>query len=174
MLKELFGGDYEMLLNNDNILEKTMIIVEKTFRHVKDKQGMPYIGHLLRVCNRLSKIDQKIVGLLHDIVEDTEVTFADLRAVGYPDDIIEAIGILTKKDSEDNHFKRVKRLLESNNMLALVVKKADIEDNMDETRLKELEAVDFLTAARLREKYRMTYERVNECLKGEGGKNVRY
>lgn len=174
MIKELFGEDYVLLLNNQDILEKTLIIVEKVFRNITDKQGKPYIGHLLRVSNRLSSITEKVVGLLHDIVEDTEVTFDELIELGYSLEIVDAIDLLTKKDMGDNHSKRVDRLLKSNNLLAITVKKADIEDNSDENRLKEVEEVDSETASRLREKYRVSYAKIIEYLKVEGDRNVRY
>jgi (p)ppGpp synthase/HD superfamily hydrolase len=100
-----------------------------------DKAGNPYIGHPIRVADRLTSADEKIVALLHDIIEDTSQTALTLRAAGVSDIQIEAIVALTKQPGESlaRSMQRVR-----SNPLALKVKLADIEDNCDPARLQLL------------------------------------
>ena len=72
------------------------------------------------------------VGLLHDIVEDTDCTLDDLVETGYPTYIVEAIDALTKKEEED-YGEYIDRLISSGSKLAYLVKKADMKDHMAET-----------------------------------------
>ncbi len=61
-----------------------------------DKGGKPYIGHPLRVMNAVETVEEKIVGVLHDAVEDSDLTLEDLRVAGFSDVIVEAIDAITK------------------------------------------------------------------------------
>ncbi|TFD25504.1 bifunctional (p)ppGpp synthetase/guanosine-3',5'-bis(diphosphate) 3'-pyrophosphohydrolase [Cryobacterium lyxosi] len=100
-----------------------------------DKLGVAYIYHPLAVMQRVSGTDAKIVAVLHDVVEDTEVTLDDLRSRGFSKDIVEAVDAVTKVKGEplDESMARVKA-----NPLALIVKKADISHNADPARQKGL------------------------------------
>lgn len=115
-----------------------------------DKGGAPYLEHVLRVAAAVAPSGPRAVmaALLHDVVEDTDVTFADLRAAGVPADVLAAVDALTKRPGEA-YLDAVARA--ARHPLARVVKLADNADNADEARLSQL---DEGTAARLREKYR--------------------
>ncbi len=84
----------ELLLITDDY-KRSLKLVEYLFRNKKDKEGEPYINHLLRVSNKLSNQNTKIAGLLHDIVEDTKVTFDDLKSLGFNDEIITLVKLVT-------------------------------------------------------------------------------
>jgi (p)ppGpp synthase/HD superfamily hydrolase len=114
-----------------------------------DKTGEPYIGHPRRVAGRLATPTQKAVALLHDVLEDTGTTREDLRDVGFPDIVIEAVDRLTRRTDEsfDDYLHRV-----AGSELASAVKRADIADNADPERLARIP--DPETRARLTEKYR--------------------
>ncbi|MDP9071058.1 MAG: HD domain-containing protein [Actinomycetota bacterium] len=114
-----------------------------------DKSGRPYIEHVRRVADAVADEgpDAVMAGLLHDVVEDGDLTLADLRAAGVPANVITAVDALTKRPGEP-YLEAVARA--SANPLARVVKLADNTDNADETRLSQLDAA---TAARLRRKY---------------------
>ena len=102
-----------------------------------DKAGKPYILHPLRVMNNVNTIEEKIVGVLHDTIEDTELTLDELENLfGFPSNIVEAVNLLTKeKDvSYKEYILKIK-----NNELARVVKLADMRDNSDLFRLHEVE-----------------------------------
>lgn len=100
----------------------------------KDKAGAPYILHPLKVMVRMGAEVEMIVAVLHDVIEDTPHTLAELQSLGYPVAIIEAIECLTHRDNEtyEQYIQRLK-----GNELARKVKLADLEDNMDIRRLRE-------------------------------------
>ncbi len=97
---------------------------------------MPYASHIMRVMQAGRTIDEKIVGVLHDVVEDTDWTFERLLAEGFPTHIVDALRSVTKlSDDEpyDNFIERIKT-----NPLARSVKINDLTDNMDVRRYTEL------------------------------------
>lgn len=128
-------------------LEDAISLAAKAHRRRKDKGGAAYILHPLRVMLRMKTNDERIVALLHDVIEDTEYTPEDLRKAGYSLKILRSLDYLTKRDGEeyDQFIKRVKR-----NPLARKVKIADLKDNLDLTRIKKPKQRDFMRI----EKYR--------------------
>jgi (p)ppGpp synthase/HD superfamily hydrolase len=115
-------------------LENAISLAAKAHRGRKDKAGAAYILHPLRVMLRMKTKDERIVAVLHDVVEDTKYTLEDLRKAGYSQKILQSLDYLTKRDGEeyDQFIKRIKR-----NPLARKVKIVDIEDNLDLTRIKK-------------------------------------
>jgi hypothetical protein len=107
-------------------LEDALILAASKFRGVVDKAGQPYVLHLLRVMLRLPTDQSRQVALLHDVVEDTDITLADLRLQGFSDEVVAAVDALTHRSGEE-YFEYVLRLSECE--LARQVKIADIEDN---------------------------------------------
>ena len=101
----------------------------------KDKSGHDYIMHPIRVSERCRSPKSKIVALLHDTIEDTYVTAPYLKDQGFPEEIIEAILSVTKQNGE-NYEDFVNRT--AKNPIGKEVKMADLEDNMDIRRLKEI------------------------------------
>lgn len=133
------------------LLAKAIRIATQAHATQVDKAGMPYIGHITRVMNAGRTDAEKIVGVLHDIVEDTDYTFERLLAEGFPADIVDAIRCLTKLSENEQYTEFIERV--KKNGLARVVKINDLTDNMDIRRLSELTDTD---AARLR-KYLAAY-----------------
>ena len=101
----------------------------------KDKSGREYVMHPIRVAERCKDPKAKIVALLHDTLEDTDVTGEYLREQGFPEEIVEGILSVTKHEGE-TYEEFVRRA--SKNPIGKEVKKADLEDNMDIRRLKEI------------------------------------
>lgn len=99
-----------------------------------DKAGAPYIEHPLRVMGALDGAEAKIAGVLHDVVEDTEVSLQALRAEGFGEAVVRAVDALTKRDGED-YEAYLSRLMSDE--LAVRVKIADMTDNMDLSRIPE-------------------------------------
>jgi (p)ppGpp synthase/HD superfamily hydrolase len=95
--------------------------------------------HVMRVMMRGKNEAEKICGILHDVVEDTQWTFEDLQREGFSADMIEALRCLTKGEEEpyDQYISRVKT-----NKLAIAVKINDLEDNMDVRRMPHMEPKD--------------------------------
>lgn len=100
-----------------------------------DKAGQPYVLHLLRVMQKGQTETEKICGVLHDIIEDTECSFRTLEASGFSDEILQVLDCVTKREREsyDDFIQRV-----AQNPIAIRVKINDLEDNMDITRLSEI------------------------------------
>ena len=100
-----------------------------------NKAGKPYIEHPLRVMNQMKSEEEKIVAVLHDIVEDTDISLNDLKNEGFSEEVVSAIECLTKQDGEnyDSYIERI-----SFNPLAVKIKLADLEDNRDLTRLPQV------------------------------------
>lgn len=105
-----------------------------------DKGGKPYIAHPLAVADMVSEELEKVVALLHDVVEDTPVTLEELQRY-FPSDVCNAIHLLTKKNDEDYcaYLARIKE-----NPLARAVKIADMTHNSDLSRIKNPKKEDFL------------------------------
>lgn len=114
------------------LLIKAKRIAYKAHKGQTDMSGMPYIEHPLVVSYRCSSIDSKIVGMLHDVIEDTDISYDDLREEGFPEHIIEAIRCVTKEDGwdEESYFTRIKA-----NPIAREVKINDLTHNLDEYRV---------------------------------------
>ena len=118
------------------LLNKAIKIADKAHKGQTDKYGAPYIGHVMRVMNYGKTLDEKIVGALHDVVEDNpKYTFEILLEKGFPNNIVEAVECLTKIPGE-NYEDFVKRTEKS--PLAIAVKLNDLRDNMDLRRLNRL------------------------------------
>lgn len=97
-----------------------------------DKNGMPYLHHVMRVAMRCRSVVDKTCALLHDVVEDTPWTYEQLLAEGFSEQVVQAVRCLTKTEGEPyaSYLARVK-----SNPIAIRVKLADLEDNMDISRL---------------------------------------
>jgi len=120
-------------------LEKALALALKAHAGQKDKADQPYILHPLRVMVQMEDSRAKIVALLHDVLEDSEMTLNELSQAGFEDEILQAIDCLTKRDGED-YFAYLERVAQ--NKLARQVKIADLKDNLDVTRLKEITPAD--------------------------------
>ena len=99
------------------------------------KDGTPYILHPLRLMTRAQGYAEQIVAVLHDTVEDTDLTLEQLREKGFPDEIIAAVDALSRAESE-SYEAFIERIAQ--NPLATSVKLLDLYDNIDATRLPEL------------------------------------
>lgn len=117
-------------------LERAIEIATEAHRGQKDKAGNEYIGHPLRVMAMGKTTEEKIVGVLHDVIEDSAWTFEQLAAEGFSDKIIEALRCVTKLSSDEPYDKFIARI--EHNPLAVAVKLNDLTDNMDIRRLPYL------------------------------------
>lgn len=134
------------------LLSKAINLAMQAHAGQVDKAGMPYIGHVMRVMQAGKTIDEKIVGVLHDVVEDTTWTFDALLAEGFPVHIVDALRCVTKLSDDESYEAFINRV--KNNPLAVAVKINDLTDNMDVRRLQTLTDAD---VQRLR-KYLKAYQ----------------
>ena len=78
------------------MLERAIMLAAKRHEGQLDKGGQPYVLHPIRVMLHCDTIEEKTVAMLHDLLEDTDVTEAELRREGFPAEIVEAVLCLTK------------------------------------------------------------------------------
>ncbi|HEX5940781.1 MAG TPA: hypothetical protein VFY66_00825, partial [Anaerolineales bacterium] len=120
-----------------------------------DKAGREYILHPLRVMAKMNTDLERSAALLHDVLEDSDLTAGELLAEGIPAEVVEAIQYLSKNEGEDyqNFVARAKR-----NKIAAKVKLADIEDNIDVLRLSSLNESDFARIKKYHTAWRLLQE----------------
>ena len=121
-------------------LERAIQIAHKAHDGQTDKYNAPYILHVLRVMAHGRTEEERIVGVLHDVVEDSDWTFDDLRKEGFSERIIAAMECVTKKTDDEDYDKFVARIRK--NPLAIRVKLNDLLDNMDVRRMEEMREKD--------------------------------
>lgn len=117
-------------------LTRAIEIATEAHKGQFDKAGNEYIGHPLRVMEMGKTEEEKIVGVLHDVVEDTDWTFEKLEAEGFAPEIIAALKCVTKLSENENYDAFIERVRK--NPLATAVKINDLTDNMDIRRLPYL------------------------------------
>ena len=135
-------------------LERAIEIATEAHKGQYDKAGNDYIGHPLRVMEMGTTENEKIVGVLHDVVEDTDWTFEALAAEGFSEEVIAALRCVTKLSENENYDDFIERV--KKNPLAVAVKINDLSDNMDIRRLPYLSDKDI---KRLK-KYLKAYKRL--------------
>lgn len=117
-------------------LERAIEIATEAHQGQLDKAGKDYIGHPLRVMAMGRTLDEKIVGVLHDVIEDSDWTFGMLQNEGFSPEVIEALRCVTKTSENENYDDFIDRI--KKNPLATAVKLNDLTDNMDIRRLPYL------------------------------------
>ena len=117
-------------------LPRAIEIATEAHKGQFDKAGNEYIGHPLRVMEMGMNEEEKIVGVLHDLIEDTDWTFEMLEAEGFAPEIIAALKCVTKLSENENYDAFIERVRK--NPLATTVKINDLTDNMDIRRLPYL------------------------------------
>jgi (p)ppGpp synthase/HD superfamily hydrolase len=115
-------------------LERAIEIAAKAHAGQVDKAGQPYVLHPLRMMLAVATPEARIAAVLHDVVEDTAVTFEELRGEGFPDTVLEAVEALTKREGED-YEAFIRRV--APNPIAREVKLADLRDNSDLSRIAD-------------------------------------
>jgi (p)ppGpp synthase/HD superfamily hydrolase len=142
------------------LLELADRIAEEAHRGQSDQGGAPYIAHPRRVAQRVADrggtVEQRAAALLHDVLEDTEVTEDDLRAADVPEAVVSAVVALTRTD--ETYEAAVRRA--AAHPVARLVKRCDLEDNTDPDRLALL---DEATRTRLTAKYRRAIGLLDEA-----------
>ncbi|RTE02446.1 HD domain-containing protein [Paenibacillus whitsoniae] len=115
-----------------SLLTKAILLAAKAHDGQEDKGGQPYILHPIRLASRAKSEEDAIVAVLHDVVEDSNITLFDLQKEGFSPSVIDALDCLTRRadESYDAFIERVKL-----NPLATRVKLLDLEDNSDVNRI---------------------------------------
>lgn len=151
-----------MIIKKGQMLGNMLVLATNAHAGQFDRGGNPYILHPLKVMHYLKSDDEELqsIALGHDVVEDTAVTFHDLRDAGMSDRVIEGIRALTKMPGET--YEEYKEKVFANRD-AMLVKTADLRHNSDIRRLKGVTEKDI---ARL-EKYNRFYLEIQQRLQNE-------
>ena len=131
-----------------NLTKKALRIAFDAHKNQVDKTGLPYVFHPFHLAEQMDTEDEVIVALLHDVVEDTDITLDDLRSHGFSETVMRALSLLTH-DNNSDYMDYIAKI--SKNTLATKVKIADLRHNSDVTRL---DVIDEAAVSRL-EKYRV-------------------
>lgn len=142
------------------MFDKAMLIAAREHLGVRDKGGHAYILHPMRIVMRLNTSDEELmsIAILHDVIEDGKVTLEDLINEGFTDRVITALRLLTRRKgvSYDDYIDGMR-----GNRDALRVKREDLRDNSDITRLKGVSEKDFERMS----KYIRSFAKVEAYLK---------
>jgi (p)ppGpp synthase/HD superfamily hydrolase len=137
-----------------NPLESAITLAVTKHQGQKDKAGKPYILHPLRLMLQMDSEAEMMAAVLHDVVEDCRVELDELAQEGIPPKVVEAVACLTRKEGEayDQFIARA-----AQNPIAFKVKRADLLDNMNLTRLDQLSSKDLERV----EKYHQALKQLN-------------
>lgn len=116
-------------------LARAIAIAAVAHQEQFDKAGAPYILHPLRMMQQMDSGEEKIVAILHDVVEDTDWTPELLRAEGFSETVLAALDGVTARDGE-TYEEFIARA--QSDPIARKVKLADLQDNMDTRRIRNL------------------------------------
>lgn len=128
------------------LTKKALKLCFEAHKEQVDKSGMPYVFHPFHLAEQMTDERATVVALLHDVVEDTPYTLADLSGMGFPKEAVDAIALMTHDDRVP-YLDYVAKIRE--NPIARAVKLADLKHNSD---LSRLDHVDGKALARV-EKY---------------------
>jgi len=133
------------------LTKKAMRIAFDAHKEQTDKSGLPYIFHPFHLAEQMDTEEEVITALLHDVVEDTDITLDELRSCGFSECVTDALSLLTHEDNAEymDYIEKIKP-----NTIAVKVKLADLCHNSDLTRI---EVVDGKTLQRI-EKYKKAIE----------------
>ena len=113
------------------LTKKALKLCFEAHKDQTDKTGLPYVFHPFHLAEQMTDEYTTVTALLHDVVEDTDYTLNDLQEMGYPDEVIQALSLLTHDDGSE-YMEYVKRL--KSNPIARAVKLADLKHNSDLSR----------------------------------------
>jgi (p)ppGpp synthase/HD superfamily hydrolase len=118
--------------------KKAMQVSYSAHKDQVDKAGTPYIFHPIHVAEQMEDETTVCVALLHDVVEDTEMTFEQLLHEGFPGEVVDALRVLTH-DLGVPYMEYIEQIKESRNRHAIAVKCADLVHNSDLTRFPQVD-----------------------------------
>ena len=131
-----------MTLPREQQLLLAATVATRAHARQKRKDGTPYIAHPIRVAIRCEGMLEKTAALLHDVVEDTDITFEELRELGFDQMVIDIVERLTKRPGE-KYADFIKRT--ASDAVSARVKMADIADNLEDQSALDPEEAEFLS-----------------------------
>lgn len=122
-----------------HLLESAIRLAAKVHKGQLDRFGKPYILHVMRVMMRGHDIEEQVLGALHDILERSTLTLADIQKKDYPPRVVKALDCITRHEEED-YDSYIERVMQDG--LAMRVKLHDLADKMDLLHVDELSMAD--------------------------------
>lgn len=130
----------------DIMLEKALNLIKEQFKNKLDKGGTPYIKHLYTVRNTVKRahydVETQIIALLHDVIEDTNITDIGLIKRGFSKEIVNSLKLISRKSNE-SYGVYINRIANSGDNRAMHVKIADLTHNLDISRIPHPTQYDF-------------------------------
>lgn len=133
---------------------KAMMVAYNAHHGQVDKCGIPYIFHPIHLAEQMDDEISCTVALLHDVVEDTEITIKDLAKL-FPVEVIDAVNLLTR-NKETSYYEYIDAL--KSNKVAVKVKLADLDHNLDITRMTYEDSLESVKVKALRSRYKKAKE----------------
>ena len=118
------------------LTKKALQLSFEAHKDQKDKSGMPYVYHPFHLAEQMRDENTTIVALLHDVIEDTDYTLGDIKAMGFPDEVIDALALMTH-DKSVPYMDYVAKI--KSNPIARAVKQADLRHNSDLSRVNTVD-----------------------------------
>lgn len=138
-----------------SITKKAMKLCFEAHKNQTDKSGLPYVFHPFHVAEQMPDETTTVVALLHDVIEDTDFTLQDLREMGFDEDVLDALALMTH-DKNVPYMEYVAKI--KGNDIARTVKLEDLRHNSDLSRLDKIDE----TAMKRVEKYRAAIQLLSE------------
>ena len=141
-------------------LDEALNLVANHFRGITDKSGSPYVLHCIRAMMTVESLDAKMVAVMHDLIEDTPMTLAQLRTKGFSEQVVNGVDLVTHKDdvSYPDYIVAIKK-----NSIATEVKLADLKDNTSLNRTLYREKSSDKDCARI-QRYLLSYQFLTEAI----------
>lgn len=138
-----------------SLLQKASALAYKAHLGQVDKGGHPYIMHPIAVASNslLETSEEKVVGWLHDVLEDTDITLKELQDV-FPPTVTDAL-VLLNHDKAVPYMDYIQTIIDSKNIIAIKVKMADLENNMQLNRIPNPTDRDFERVEKYKRAYNM-------------------
>jgi len=122
-----------------HLLESAIRLAAKVHKGQLDRFGKPYVLHVMRVMMRGHDLEEQVLGALHDILERSTLTLADIQKKDYPPRVVKALDHITRREDED-YDGYIERVMQDG--LAMRVKLHDLADKMDLLHVDELSMAD--------------------------------
>ena len=123
----------------DHLLETAIRLAAKVHKGQVDRSGKPYVLHVMRVMERGQDFDEQVLGALHDVLERSDLTIADIEKKGFSPRVLKALDRITRR-AEETYEQYIDRVVEDS--LAIRVKLNDLADKMDLRHVEQLDESD--------------------------------
>ena len=140
-----------------DLTKKALKLCFSAHKEQVDKTGLPYVFHPFHLAEQMDDEISTVCALLHDVIEDTDMTLEDILKMGFPNEVADVLSLLTHKEDVP-YMDYVKEI--SKNPTATKVKIADLLHNSDMTRLNVIDEY----AVKRAEKYKNALEFLYQCI----------